>query len=858
MTDSTGESDPEALAERYFELLSAYESSNRLSLLYQAAEPLRTAVALPMPAPERLMYQHLLTFLLVALVGETGDQAVLEEAVQVALQADADTPKGHEDRADILSALSAILLMWSERTGDLEVLKESVSTSQQAVAIGRDTPNHAIHLSRLASALGALAKRTGDQDAQREPTQLMQQAMVDLPEGSFTRIGMESNLAALMATMSAMTGDQAGHQEALRAWQRMMATVPEDYPDGTQLFGNITLAFMVEFQRTGDPATLEAAVQAGRRAAAATPEEHPYRSGVLLRLGYALVALAFHTDNEELFHEARRCFRDAAANPAGATLMRINAYRLLAQFSDEGDEEGLRAAQAAVDLVGALAPGSLTRGDREFQLGSLSDLPGDVAAAALSAGSPEKAVELLERCRGVLAADTLGMRGEDLTRLHAHDARNHTDWARRLEDLRSRLDTPGDPRSGPPPASAAARGADYAAWQQLLDQIRALPGFEGFFRPPSVRTLARQAQNGPIVYITTSAGRCDALILTDSPRPVQVVPLTRLTQAHATACAQRLLRACHSAGSRDLAPARHQSAHQEVLTVLAELWNTVAEPVLTRLGHTTKHRDGEPWPRVWWCPVGVTAFLPLHAAGHHGAPVGPDGNPRTVLDRVVSSYTPTVQALAHARMPRHTAAASRSVLVVPVPDLPRQELPGVETETNAITSVIRDVDVDVEVLRHPIRATVLNALPRHDIAHFSCHGHADPTDPALSHLVLDDHATAPLTIADIAALNLTADLAYLSACETAVTTPQFTDESLHLTAAFHLAGYRHIIGTLWPIDDRAAAELAGAFYQHLTNQGTAPPTTDTAARALHEAVRRLRTAHPDTPVLWAAHTHTGA
>ncbi|MYX40196.1 hypothetical protein GTW59_03695, partial [Streptomyces sp. SID89] len=65
------------------------------------------------------------------------------------------------------------------------------------------------------------------------------------------------------------------------------------------------------------------------------------------------------------------------------------------------------------------------------------------------------------------------------------------------------------------------------------------------------------------------------------------------------------------------------------------------EPVLERLG-LLDAPAGEEWPRLWWSPGGALAALPLHAAGHH------DGR-RSVLDRVVSSYTPTVRALAYAR-----------------------------------------------------------------------------------------------------------------------------------------------------------------------------------------------------------------
>jgi CHAT domain-containing protein len=60
-----------------------------------------------------------------------------------------------------------------------------------------------------------------------------------------------------------------------------------------------------------------------------------------------------------------------------------------------------------------------------------------------------------------------------------------------------------------------------------------------------------------------------------------------------------------------------------------------------------------------------------------------------------------------------------------------------------------------------------------------------------------DHRATPLTMADILALSLErGQLAYLSACETAMTTPDLVNEALHLVTAFGLAGYPQVIGTL--------------------------------------------------------------
>ena len=164
---------------------------------------------------------------------------------------------------------------------------------------------------------------------------------------------------------------------------------------------------------------------------------------------------------------------------------------------------------------------------------------------------------------------------------------------------------------------------------------------------------------------------------------------------------------------------------------------------------------------------------------------------------------------------------------------------------------------DAATLLNATRDRVLEALPAHRVAHFSCHGYFDWTDPASGRLVLYDHETSPLTLADISALHLDGGLAYLSACDTAITSASLANESVHIASAFHLAGYQHVIGTLWPVSDDLAQALAGDFYSYLTRIGTSPPAPGIAAHALHHATRRLRDSYPGRPGLWAAHTHTG-
>jgi CHAT domain-containing protein len=284
---------------------------------------------------------------------------------------------------------------------------------------------------------------------------------------------------------------------------------------------------------------------------------------------------------------------------------------------------------------------------------------------------------------------------------------------------------------------------------------------------------------------------------------------------------------------------------------------------MTHLGHTSTPPAGQPRPRVWWCPSGPLAFLPLHAAGLHSKHDGTDA----VLDRVVSSTIPTVGALQDAQKRATTPTSDDDRVLVAAmpttPGLPKSPLPGVVAETARITALLPG-QVDVVGLPDTPAAThdsVTAALPAHRWVHFACHANTYLNDPSKSALLLTDHRTRPLTVTDLSNLRLDrADLAVLSACSTALTGTRLPDEPIHLSAACQLAGYRHVIATLWPLDDEIAADTTGIIYHHLTTttpDGSAALDAERAALATHRATRGLRYQLRDQPSLWAMLTHTG-
>jgi CHAT domain-containing protein len=263
---------------------------------------------------------------------------------------------------------------------------------------------------------------------------------------------------------------------------------------------------------------------------------------------------------------------------------------------------------------------------------------------------------------------------------------------------------------------------------------------------------------------------------------------------------------------------------------------------------------------VWWVPGGLLGLLPIHAAGYHREEPSPDAERRTVMDRVVSSYTPTIRALRHARERRTAQSASMRSLIVAMPTTPgAAPLSNVVAEAANLHSRLPHPELLMEGgAGEPTLASVLEHLTRCSIAHFACHGHSDPADPSLSRLLLHDRAE-PLTVASLAPVSLDhAELAYLSACETALNSVTgLLDEAIHLTSAFQMAGFPHVIGTLWEVNDAIAVRISDAFYTGLDDESGALDIASAAA-ALHQAVRSERDTLFRTPSLWAAYMHAGA
>jgi tetratricopeptide (TPR) repeat protein len=804
----------------------------------------------------------------------TGDVALLTEAADALRRAVGAVPGGNLDRAMYLSNLAVTLRMLFDVGGDTDVLNEAIEASRSALAA---TPSgdfrRAGYLSNMGGALQAMAERANSSELLAGAIRVHRAAADSTPADHPARAGYLSNLGLAQLTWFESTGNPRFLDESASSLRDAVATAPAGHPDRAGYCSNLGLALRAQYEQTGDAGLLTQAAASFRAAVEATPADYPDKAVWLSNLGHALQLLAARDPEAGSLAEAVRCYRDASGNTAAPALVRIWAYQQLARLASLGQasDDPLGTIEAAVGLLPQIAPGSLRHPDREHQVGRLAGLAGDAAAAAVGAGQHGRAVELLEQTRGILLADAIRARSSDVVFLaeNAPELAREFDAARVSLAVRDRsparltdraVASPRGPGAGAATQFAAGRIRSLMesrrAFHELVDRIRSSEGPD-FLNGPRLAALGEACRGGPVVFVYTSPVRCDALVVSPGISEVRVVPLTGLTetavyrQVNAFGSA-RITAAAHRVGTGE-----HAQAQADMLAILAWAWDTITEPVLSAVGYTETPAGTGNWPRIWWCPVGVLAYLPLHAAGHHADLAAADpalaASPRTVLDRVISSYAITLRSLAYARNCQ-PADTTGSTVIVAVPDAPdTQLLPGADAEADDLSRQVPGA----QVLADPTHDSVLAALPRHAVAHFACHGYADMADPNASKLFLRDHQSHPLTIADISASHLQASLCYLSACDTSVAPQELADEAIHLTGAFHLAGYEHVIGTLWPVSDTAARTLAVSVYNQLTRGGTSTPDTSLAASSLHQAIRDLRARRPDAPLYWAAHIHTG-
>jgi CHAT domain-containing protein len=191
---------------------------------------------------------------------------------------------------------------------------------------------------------------------------------------------------------------------------------------------------------------------------------------------------------------------------------------------------------------------------------------------------------------------------------------------------------------------------------------------------------------------------------------------------------------------------------------------------------------------------------------------------------------------------------------------PNGDLPAAAREADEIASALSD-KLEIERV-DPDQATnanindILMGKP-FDFLHYAGHAYFDKKDPNLSGLQLKD---SRLTAEKIRRLNKGGSLVFLNACESGTVARDSEAQQVSyllsnpepvvgLASAFVYSGALGCVGSLWPVYDRPAAELAVKFYEYVL---LGEPTGE----ALRKARNDIRAAYP-REVTWAGYVLYG-
>ncbi|KAM0710540.1 hypothetical protein Q7P35_002211 [Cladosporium inversicolor] len=842
---------------------SRYQRTGEMNDLEEAIDVARQAVqATPLDHPDRAGLSNNLGNRLESRYERTGEVKCLEEAINTVRQAIQATPLDHPDHPRFLNNLGMWLSSRYERTGEMKDLGEAIDVARQAIqATPLDHPGRAGRSSNLSNSLGSRYQRTGEMNDLEEAIDVARQAVQATPLNHPNRAACLDTLATLLGSRQKRAGEMTDLEEGIDVSRQAVRETPLNHPYRAGFLNNLGTLLDCQYKRTLEMKDLDEAIDVARQAVQATPLDHPSRAGFLNNLGDRLWDRYDRIRELKDLKEASQRFLGAFGCAMAVPLERVKAAARCLNILADLDKihEGIKLGKDALALLPLVHTRNLDRSDQEFVVSGFAGIASDLCALLLSDGQSHEAVECLEQGRAIIISRSLDDRS-DISIL----SQKHPKLAQHYRSLVTEINSSF--HGGKDDASMNMKlFRRHEATKELegcLRVIRALPGHGRFLLGQTVTEMQKGMSEGYVVIVNISTIGSDAIVMAQDS--LQAIPLPGLIVTDV----KRWL-------STDWIVTRRSEQRQKndkFLEYLGWLWHVCVKDTLHHVSCLYRGQN-QALPRVWWIGCGLASSMPFHAAGVHA-----HGCMENALSRVTSSYTPSVKALGHScNQIKHSWSNQTlrdHMLITLMPTTPQGSndrerfcpLEGVSREKENILKIVSS-HVRTTVSTSPDATTVLSQLENCRMAHFACHGVSNQTDPSSSGLVLQRLASdgTPeqdhLSVSRISHLRLKhAQIAYLSACSTAENKDaRLRDEVIHVVSGFQVAGFPHVIGSLWPAGDNECVEVTRGFYTSLfEHEGLPESGARQVAGALREAVMAVRAEDMDMPLNWAQFVHFGA
>ena len=728
---------------------------------------------------------------------QLGAMQDLDEAIVLDREALGLRPEGHPHRSQCLNSLAIRLSTRYNQLGAMQDLDEAIVLVREALGLRPEGhPHRSSSLNDLANSLSTRYNQLGAMHDLNEAIVLDREALGLRPEGHPHRSSSLNNLAIRLSTRYNQFGAMQDLDEAIVLTREALGLLPEGHPDRSSPLNNLANHLSTRYNQLGAMQDLDEAIVLAREALSLRPEEHPHRSESLNNLAFHIQTRFRQSrnlkDKEELFN----CYAQLVLVPTLVFSSDIPVARTWIGLAEHFQHPTLLLAYetALRFLIRHLAALPSLPQHHVVLKKLISSLAVDAFSACLRNHAPARAVEFLEQGRSVFWTQLSRLH----TPLHAvvESGPEGKTLAKKFTqlalDIRNTLNTPGpDPHE--------------RLWQlnlklqQVVTDLRALPGLSRFLLPTLFSDLQCAARGGPVIIVNASKYSCDALIVFFERDPVHI-PL-QITQDSVRGLSTELRALTKRAKRQDMT--------RELACFLRKVWDQIVAPVVDSLRTTLPYGS-----RVWWCPTAEFSLLPLHAAGPFRK------GQRRLADLYISSYTPTLTSLIRARqsaLSSSTPQGKRFLAIGQATAIGESELHSVGEEMNTIGRLVDGLATFTRIEgEESCIPRVVKELGKSEWVHLACHGIPDRKQPFESAFALHD---GHFTIQRIIGCEMqNPEFAYLSACHTTVGDEESPDEVIHLAAAMQFLGFRSVIGTMWAVDDDETNKITSTFYKHMVDE----------------------------------------
>lgn len=268
-------------------------------------------------------------------------------------------------------------------------------------------------------------------------------------------------------------------------------------------------------------------------------------------------------------------------------------------------------------------------------------------------------------------------------------------------------------------------------------------------------------------------------------------------------------------------------------------------------------------------PDGVLWELPFQALLN--------GENRFQIEDTAISYTPSLTALREMtkiRQKRETGSTPFTLLALGNPKLGRATveratltlrdgalgpLPEAEAEVQSLGKLYGSPQSKVYIGAEASEARLKTDASKARILHIAAHGVLNNASPMYSHLALaqgDKNEDGLLEAWELMQLDLNADLAVLSACETARGRFTAGEGMIGLSWVLFVAGVPSTIVSQWNVESESTREFMLDFYRHM--RAASADAKSTKASALQQAALKLmKQSATSHPFYWAGFVLVG-